>query len=66
MSSTERPIDCEQARRDPGAVFPSPEALRDHPQPTLGRKIEQPVSAVGRSASIPGSIRCSWPSRPAP
>ena len=40
MSSTEVPIDFEQARRDPGSVFPSPESLRDRPQLTLGQKIE--------------------------
>jgi hypothetical protein len=40
MSSAEIAIDFEQACRDPGAVFPSPEALRDHPQLTREQKIE--------------------------
>jgi len=40
MTSTQPTVDLEQARRDPGAVFPSPEALRDHPQLTREQKIE--------------------------
>jgi hypothetical protein len=40
MSNRENELDLEQALLDPGAVFVSPEALRDHAGLTRAQKIE--------------------------
>ena len=40
MSNRENELDLEQALLDPGAVFVSPEALRDHAGLTQTQKIE--------------------------
>jgi len=40
MRKHENKPDYEQAKLDPGAVFASPEALRDHPGLTQAQKIE--------------------------
>jgi hypothetical protein len=39
MKTAEK-VDLDQARLDPGAVFRSPEALRDHPSLPLALRIE--------------------------
>lgn len=40
MSNRKSELDLDQARLDPGSVFASPEALRDHPGLTQAQKIE--------------------------
>lgn len=40
MSKRGTELDLEQARLDPGSVFDSPEALRDHAALTQAQKIE--------------------------
>ena len=35
-----QPLDMARARLDPGAVFGTPEALRDHPRLSVAEKIE--------------------------
>lgn len=40
MSNRKAELDLDQARLDPGSVFASPEALRDHAALTQAQKIE--------------------------